>query len=131
MPFTPTHIAAILPIAAIRRRELPFSALAIGAMLPDLPLFLPRISRYAVDLHDSSFASTWLRAAYDILFQVNYYQMHSIPGLLTICLPLGMACFLCFQPSSKNRCTGFYRNGSSNAWSTGTRPVLSRLCCFS
>lgn len=97
MPFTPTHIAAILPIAALRRRELPFSALAIGAMLPDLPLFLPRLSRNAIALHGTSLFSSFLRSAYEILFQVNYYQMHSIPGLFTICLPLGMACFLCFQ----------------------------------
>ena len=33
MPFTPTHIAAVLPVAAVVGRALPFSALVIGSML--------------------------------------------------------------------------------------------------
>ena len=41
MPFTPTHVLAILPIAALKRPALPFSALVIGSMIPDLPLFVP------------------------------------------------------------------------------------------
>lgn len=41
MPFTPTHVLAILPVAAVKRFPLPFSALVIGSMIPDLPLFLP------------------------------------------------------------------------------------------
>ncbi|MEX0886305.1 MAG: DUF4184 family protein [Phycisphaeraceae bacterium] len=72
MPFTPTHIAAILPIAAVGPRVLPFSALAIGSMIPDLPLFVP-----------------WSPAAYG--------TMHSPMGLVTACLPLGWACFIVFQ----------------------------------
>ena len=43
MPFTPSHVAAILPFA---RTPLPPAALAIGAMMPDLfyyvPLDIPR-----------------------------------------------------------------------------------------
>jgi len=38
MPFTPSHVAAVLPG---RRIGLPLSALAIGAMAPDVPYFLP------------------------------------------------------------------------------------------
>jgi len=41
MPFTPTHVAAIVPISWLTRNRLPFSALAIGSMIPDLQLFLP------------------------------------------------------------------------------------------
>ncbi|MFC4111860.1 DUF4184 family protein [Nonomuraea zeae] len=37
MPFTLSHVAAILPV----RRWLPPSALAVGAMVPDLPYYLP------------------------------------------------------------------------------------------
>lgn len=43
MPFTPAHIAAVLPLASsptIRRWLDPW-ALALGAMVPDLPIFLP------------------------------------------------------------------------------------------
>jgi Domain of unknown function (DUF4184) len=71
MPFTPTHVLAILPIAAITRLSLPFSALAIGSMIPDFPLFVP--------------------------LSPDYDTTHSVPGVLTTCLPLGLACFLVFQ----------------------------------
>ena len=39
MPFTPSHVAAVLPFG--RLRVLPFAALAAGSMSPDLPYFLP------------------------------------------------------------------------------------------
>lgn len=41
MPFTVSHVAAILPL---RRKELPFAALAAGSMAPDLPYFVPVLS---------------------------------------------------------------------------------------
>jgi hypothetical protein len=44
LPFTATHILAIVPIYA-GCRILPFSALAIGAMIPDFPMFVT-ISSY-------------------------------------------------------------------------------------
>jgi hypothetical protein len=75
MPFTPTHVLAILPIAALGRHPLPFSALAIGSMIPDLPLFVP----------------LW----------PDYGTTHSISGVFTACLPLGLACFLIFQLAMK------------------------------
>ena len=61
----------VVPFAAVRRWRLPLSALAIGSMVPDLPLFLPGAS--------------------------NYQATHSAPGLITADLPLGLACFLAFQ----------------------------------
>lgn len=39
MPFTPAHVAAVLPLRG--RWHLPFAALAVGSMTPDLPYFLP------------------------------------------------------------------------------------------
>lgn len=39
MPFTPAHVAAVLPLRG--RLGLPFAALAAGSMSPDLPYFLP------------------------------------------------------------------------------------------
>jgi hypothetical protein len=49
MPFTPSHIAAVLPLMAsprLRRFADPW-ALAIGAMVPDLPIFLPFLPDYS------------------------------------------------------------------------------------
>lgn len=69
MPFTPSHIVAILPLAWWTR-IFPVSALAIGSMIPDLPLFFPIVS---------------------------YWQTHDPTQVLKICLPLGMAAFLLFQ----------------------------------
>jgi len=69
MPFTPTHIAAVVPIAAVCR-QLPFSGLAIGCMVPDLPVFCPF---------------------------VDYAVLHSPLGVLTNCLPIGIGIFLVFQ----------------------------------
>lgn len=41
VPFTPSHIAAILPLRGRRDRGLPLAALAAGSMSPDLPYFQP------------------------------------------------------------------------------------------
>ncbi|MEL6130382.1 MAG: DUF4184 family protein [Cyanobacteria bacterium J06628_4] len=69
MPFTPTHIVAVLPFWPLRR-VVPFSAFSIGAMIPDLPLFFPI---------------------------VDYAQTHSSAGLFSLCLPLGMGGFFLFE----------------------------------
>ena len=69
MPFTPTHIVAVLPFWSLRR-AVPFSAFAIGAMIPDVPLFFPI---------------------------VDYAQTHSSAGLFFVCLPLGMGAFFLFE----------------------------------
>ncbi|MEM6838989.1 MAG: DUF4184 family protein [Cyanobacteria bacterium P01_C01_bin.120] len=69
MPFTPTHVLAVLPAWPLRR-AFPFSAFAIGAMIPDAPLFFPI---------------------------VTYAQTHSPWGVVTVCLPLGIAAFFLFE----------------------------------
>ncbi|MFF5208983.1 DUF4184 family protein [Streptosporangium sp. NPDC000396] len=50
MPFTPSHIAAVLPLisSARARRMLDPWALALGAMVPDLPIFLPFLPDYMI-----------------------------------------------------------------------------------
>lgn len=45
MPFTFSHPAAVLPLL---RTPLPASALVIGSMVPDLPLYAPTFARYEV-----------------------------------------------------------------------------------
>ena len=69
MPFTPTHILAVLPLAPLYR-WLPFPALAIGAMIPDIALFYP---------------------------VVDYAQTHSPQGVFTTCVPLGVAILILFE----------------------------------
>ncbi|MFC7593366.1 DUF4184 family protein [Nonomuraea antimicrobica] len=51
MPFTPSHIAAVLPLirsSSRLRRYLDPWALAMGAMVPDLAVFLPFLPDYTV-----------------------------------------------------------------------------------
>ena len=72
MPFTPTHVAAALPaLPWLRGRHVPASALVIGSMIPDAGVFLPRY--------------------------VDYGRTHSVGGLFTLCLPLGLAAFLMWE----------------------------------
>jgi hypothetical protein len=49
MPFTPSHVAAVLPLR--RSGVLPFAALAIGSMSPDLPYYLPGLRRLGALTH--------------------------------------------------------------------------------
>ena len=58
MPFTPSHVAAVLPLRG--RTRLPFAALAAGSMAPDLPYFLPHggsIPRFVT--HSVFSIATW------------------------------------------------------------------------
>ena len=64
MPFTPAHVAAVLPLR--RRGGLPFSALVVGSMIPDLPYYLPG-------------------------HLVPTPATHSVPGIVTWDLLLGLA----------------------------------------
>ena len=68
MPFTPAHVAAVLPVMGRRRpRWCVPSALAIGAMVPDAQYFLPVRG-------DRSFS-------------------HSLTGIVTLDLVLGLVAF--------------------------------------
>lgn len=69
MPFTISHIAAVIPL---NRKGLLASALVIGSMMPDLAYFV----------HFEGF---------------NRYLGHSILGLFTFCLPVGLIILLIFQ----------------------------------
>ena len=61
MPFTPSHAIVALPFA---RTPIPAGAVAVGAMAPDLPLFVPGVAPYAVT--------------------------HGFPGLLVVSLPVAV-----------------------------------------
>ncbi|HEY2418253.1 MAG TPA: DUF4184 family protein [Steroidobacteraceae bacterium] len=67
MPFTVSHIAAVLPGHRMLSRARVFSAAVIGSMVPDfgllLPVFAPR------------------------------FETHSLLGLFTFCLPVGLIAY--------------------------------------
>ena len=66
MPFTPAHIAAVLPLRHGRARALPFAALAAGSMSPDVPYYVPAMASLG----------SWT---------------HTLPGVLTVDVVLGLA----------------------------------------
>ena len=60
MPFTPAHVAAVLPVAEPLRRAAPvaLTALVVGSMAPDIPYYLPvPLDRAAT--HSVADAFTW------------------------------------------------------------------------
>jgi hypothetical protein len=71
MPFTISHIAAVLPFSRALARWRVLSATVIGSMVPDF-----------------GFLSPWRPARVDT---------HSAIALLTFCLPVGLATFWAFQ----------------------------------
>ena len=73
MPFTISHVAAVLPLP---RKRLVFSALVFGSVSPDLPhlILLPEVSRYG----------------------------HSLAGLFVASVPLGFAALALFHFVLKN-----------------------------
>ncbi|MFF0575775.1 DUF4184 family protein [Streptosporangium saharense] len=73
MPFTPSHVAAVLPFisSARTRKVLDPWALALGTMVPDLPIFLP--------------------------FLPNYGIWHSVPGAFTLDLLAVLVLFAVFH----------------------------------
>jgi len=71
MPFTISHVLTAVPLASIKRGWLPFSALAIGCMIPDTPSLVLQAPSYPVT--------------------------HSAAGIVTACWPLGLATFLLFH----------------------------------
>jgi hypothetical protein len=67
MPFTISHIAAVLPGYRPLSRAHMFTAAVIGSMVPDFGLLIPG--------------------------QLFRWQTHSLPALFTFCLPVGLAAY--------------------------------------
>jgi hypothetical protein len=109
MPFTISHIAAVIPL---NRKGLVTSALVIGSMMPDLAYFV----------HFRGF---------------NRDLGHTIQGLFTFCLPVGLVILLVFQkfikrplfallPSSHQRRLLPYLQGFSyKSWRLIIRSLVS------
>ncbi len=103
MPFTPTHILAVLPINLGSRNSLPLSALAIGSMTPDAPLFFPLISP-------------------------GYQESHATLGPILACLPFAIPTFLLFQFVMKEPliglCPTFLRDRMSSISKPHIQPTI-------
>jgi len=67
MPFTVSHIAAVLPAHRLLTRANIFSAAVIGSMVPDFGGWVPG--------------------------SVTRWQTHSVEALFTFCLPVGLAIY--------------------------------------
>ncbi len=57
MPFTVSHVAGVLPFNSAKF-PLPFAALAIGAMAPDLLYFVPPLIQYGTKTHEAPYLFT-------------------------------------------------------------------------
>ncbi|HTT04119.1 MAG TPA: DUF4184 family protein [Steroidobacteraceae bacterium] len=68
MPFTVSHVAAVLPVYRPLARWRVFTAAVIGSMVPDFGLLLPG--------------------------GLERWQTHSLPALLNFCLPMGLITYL-------------------------------------
>jgi hypothetical protein len=66
VPFTPSHVAAVLPLRRAWGGALPLAALAAGSMSPDLPYFVPGL-------------------------RVLYGWTHTPVGVITVDVVLGLA----------------------------------------
>ena len=71
MPFTISHVAVVLPFSRVLARWRLLSAVVIGAMVPDFALVL-----------------AW---------RMQRFETHSVWGLFTFCLPVGVATYWVFQ----------------------------------
>jgi len=71
MPFTLSHVAAIAPFSRPLARWRLLSAAVIGSMVPDFGLFSP--------------------------WRPTRFETHSVDGLFTFCLPVGLATYWLFQ----------------------------------
>ncbi len=71
MPFTISHVAAVLPFTRPLARWRLLSAAVIGSMAPDFGRFLP--------------------------WRPTRFETHSFDALLTFCLPVGLASYWLFQ----------------------------------
>lgn len=81
MPFTPAHIAAVLPAHRLWPDALPLAPLAIGSIAPDVEYFLRQAMVSTIG--------------------------HTLPGLVVFCLPLGLVALWLFERVLRPALLGF------------------------
>ena len=97
MPFTVSHIAAVLPFSRPLARWRLLSATIVGSMVPDFGLLLPT--------------------------RPPRIETHSAIGLLTFCLPVGLGTFWIFQLIIKPAITDILPNGAYMRWQRSAAPA--------
>jgi hypothetical protein len=90
MPFTISHAAVVLPFSRLLARWRLLSAVVIGAMVPDFGLFFP--------------------------WRMHRFETHSIIGLWTFCLPVGIATYWLFQYWIKAPMLAVLPDGAYSRW---------------
>ncbi len=103
MPFTLAHAAAVVPLARLKQPLLVPTALAIGAMVPDLGHFISPLA-YFVD-------------------------SHTLLGLLLFCLPMGLVSYYCFYQFVSAllvmMCPPSLQKRLPPTWAIGKHPTVS------
>ncbi|MDP9012482.1 MAG: DUF4184 family protein [Pseudomonadota bacterium] len=97
MPFTISHVAAVVPFSRPLARWGVLSATVIGSMVPDFGFLMP-----------------WRPAR---------IETHSAIGLFTFCLPVGLATFWVFQLLVKPAVTELLPDGAYSRWRAFAEPV--------
>jgi Domain of unknown function (DUF4184) len=97
MPFTISHAVAVLPFSRPLARWRLLSASVIGTMVPDFGLFLP--------------------------WRPPRIETHSAIGLLTFCLPVGLATFWIFQQLIKKPIMEVLPDGPYGRWHAFAEPA--------
>jgi Domain of unknown function (DUF4184) len=96
MPFTFSHLAAVMPFSRPLKRSGLLSAAAIGAMVPDFHLFVP-----------------WHMARWDT---------HALIALFTWCLPVGLLTYWVFQYLLKRPMIEMLGDGPYARWQSDRAP---------
>lgn len=97
MPFTISHVAAVLPLSRLLARWRLVSAVVIGSMVPDFRVFLPG--------------------------HLPRVETHSATALLTFCLPVGMATYWVFQYLIKAPICSVLPEGAYARWHAYASPA--------
>ena len=97
MPFTISHAAVILPFSRLLARWRLLSAVVIGAMVPDFGLFLP--------------------------WRPHRFETHSVAGLFSFCLPVGLLTYWIFQYLIKTPLMEVLPNGAAARWRPYSSPA--------
>jgi hypothetical protein len=97
MPFTISHAAVVLPFTRLLARWRLLSAVVIGAMVPDFGLFFP--------------------------WRMHRFETHSTTGLITFCLPVGLASYWVFEYLVKTPVMEVLPEGAYARWRPFSSPA--------
>jgi hypothetical protein len=97
MPFTISHAAIVLPFSRLLARWRLLSAVLIGAMVPDFGLFFP--------------------------WRMQRFETHSATGLISFCLPVGLASYWVFEYLMKTPVMEVLPDGAYARWRPFSSPA--------